>query len=112
MRQTPGGSTAGGDTALRTPSWRPEVEGGSQDVRAIIPSLSPAPVSLGLSWWLFGDRVTPGDTRHGNCRGPGEQQRGVMGTLPLVPAAGLGFAKCPLQPQSPPGDDSPLTGNV
>lgn len=55
MRQTPGGT---GDTALQTPSWGPEVEGGSQDVRAI-PSLIPAPVSLPLvvAW---GDTATLG----------------------------------------------------
>lgn len=74
MRQTPGGS---GDTAPRTPSWRAEVEGGSQDGRAT-PSLIPAPVSslLGVA---LGD--TLGTPSTGGVGGDPRQRaaEGVMG---------------------------------
>jgi len=48
MRQSAEGT---GDTALQIPSWRPEAEGGSQDVRAAFP-LSPSPVSWVLALGL------------------------------------------------------------
>lgn len=79
MRQTPGGGT--GDTALRRPSWGAEEQGGSRDVRAIIPNLTPAPVSFGAGGGMGGTEPPWGHPAR-SCGGPQEQQRGVMGTAP------------------------------
>lgn len=62
MRQTPGGT---GDTALQTPSWGPEVEGGSPAVCAV-PALIPARVSL-LLVVAWGDRATLGTPGTGDA---------------------------------------------
>lgn len=62
MRQSPEGT---GDTALQIPSWRPEEEGGSQDVRAIFPlTWSPVSLLLALAWpcWGWGEHSHAGDT--------------------------------------------------
>lgn len=44
MRESPEGT---GDTALQIPSWRPGLEGGSQDVRALVPL-----ICFTVSFWL------------------------------------------------------------
>lgn len=70
MRQSAGGT---GDNALQTPSWRPEEEGGSQDVRAAFP-LSPSPVSWVLVLGLGRTPRTPLCTQ--GCSHPGQETPG------------------------------------